>query len=141
MTATATTGRVRVILIDPDGNPCSFTDHGPDDHESLGGLLARFVLSNGIDADAPADGLDPDPRPGAVEFRPLPAGTRTGRIDRFPPGTDLDTVKSLMPGNYAAYPFGTGALVEGVDVAGWTLDGYVADRLMSVLIAITEIGG
>lgn len=42
--------------------------------------------------------------------------------------------------NPAGFSEGTYVLVSGVDVAGWTLDGYVIPRLRSGNIGAREIG-
>lgn len=50
----------------------------------------------------------------------------------------MDAVRQYLPNNYAArwsHDKGNVAiLIEGEDVAGWTLDGYVIPRLQSGLI-------
>jgi hypothetical protein len=60
--------------------------------------------------------------------------------------TTFKSVQAYLPDNYQAriQPFGGpsgGAYVEiiGIDVAGWTLDGYVIPRLASALIIAAEI--
>jgi hypothetical protein len=43
----------------------------------------------------------------------------------------LPTIKRYMPSNYAAFTWGNDIIVEGEDVAGWTMNGYVIPRLAS----------
>lgn len=51
-----------------------------------------------------------------------------------------ERVARYLPTNYTATPDGDGGtLIEGTDVAGWTLDGYVLPRLMSGLIGAREV--
>ena len=44
-----------------------------------------------------------------------------------------------MPANYEAHQQGDVVVIEGEDVAGWTLDDYVIPRLASGLIFATEV--
>jgi hypothetical protein len=58
--------------------------------------------------------------------------------------TSIDRVRAYLPSNYSARlsqwkDQGTLILIEGVDNAGWTLDGYVIPRLGSGLIFATEV--
>lgn len=53
-------------------------------------------------------------------------------------------IEAYLPGNYAVTntspnPSGVTVLVEGEDVAGWTMDGYVLPRLASGLIFGREL--
>ena len=58
---------------------------------------------------------------------------------------DIGRVEAYLPGNYeVAYAYesplhGPAVVIEGTDVAGWTLDGYVLPRLASGLIFGAEI--
>lgn len=53
----------------------------------------------------------------------------------------VDEVRAYMPRNYRVIDRGAdmAILIEGEDVAGWTLDGYVIPRLASGLIFAREI--
>lgn len=44
---------------------------------------------------------------------------------------EVDVIRRYLPSNYIAFTWGTGVWIEGNDVAGWTLDGYVIPRLAS----------
>ena len=56
------------------------------------------------------------------------------------PGSEPDAVRPYLPSNYSARPLiGGGSIIEGEDVAGWTLDGYVIPRLASGLHFAEEI--
>jgi hypothetical protein len=48
---------------------------------------------------------------------------------------DIETIRRYLPGNYTATTY---VVIEGEDVAGWTLDGYVIPRLGSGLICARE---
>ena len=52
----------------------------------------------------------------------------------------LEQVRNYLPQNYKAYldPFSDEIVINGVDRAGWTLDGYVIPRLASGLIVAKE---
>ena len=51
-----------------------------------------------------------------------------------------EVVGAYLPGNYSAIALDNGEiLVQGIDNAGWTLDGYVIPRLASGLITAREI--
>lgn len=54
---------------------------------------------------------------------------------------DPETVKRYLPSNYSLLPTETefDFIIEGTDVAGWTLDGYVIPRLESGLHFAKEI--
>lgn len=45
----------------------------------------------------------------------------------------VDAVRRYLPENYAAFTYGLDVIIEGQDVAGWTLEGYVIPRLNSGL--------
>jgi hypothetical protein len=51
----------------------------------------------------------------------------------------LREVLAYMPSNYTARIDGSQIIIEGVDMAGWTLDGYVIPRLASGLITAKEV--
>lgn len=51
----------------------------------------------------------------------------------------LETIQRYMPANYEAHQQGDVVVIEGEDVAGWTLDDYVIPRLASGLIFATEV--
>lgn len=60
--------------------------------------------------------------------------------------SNVERVKRYLPGNYRVAgegldeEFGIAyTLVEGTDLAGWTLDGYVIPRLASGLIRCVEV--
>ena len=60
------------------------------------------------------------------------------------PGTDLeaalDQVSAYLPSNYSAAILRSGEIdITGIDIAGWTLDGYVIPRLASGLIFAEEV--
>lgn len=44
---------------------------------------------------------------------------------------EVDVIRRYLPSNYIAFTWATGVWIEGNDVAGWTLDGYVIPRLAS----------
>lgn len=55
-------------------------------------------------------------------------------------GISVDLVATYLPLNYRTVGTVEGAvLIEGEDVAGWTLDGYVLPRLASGLMFGTEV--
>lgn len=115
-------------LVAPDGTVYPWTD---DPDNPWGGHWSsedRAVLNNAaVFARAGVDVMD---------LRGGP--TRTARVQRLAPGTTLATVRALLPSNYTAIADGDAVVVTGIDVAGWTLDGYVLPRLASALIAATE---
>jgi hypothetical protein len=51
----------------------------------------------------------------------------------------LAMVQRYLPSNYTASMQGEAILIEGVDSHGWTLDGYVIERLASGMIYAKEI--
>ena len=51
-----------------------------------------------------------------------------------PETEDIETIARYLPDNYRAIAENDGGIrIEGEDVAGWTLDGYVIPRLASGL--------
>lgn len=42
-------------------------------------------------------------------------------------------IRRYLPENYAAFTYGLDVIIEGQDVAGWTMEGYVVPRLNSGL--------
>lgn len=52
---------------------------------------------------------------------------------------DAQQVKAFMPSNYLVRVREGVIFIEGEDVAGWTLDGYVIPRLASGLIEAVEV--
>ena len=54
-------------------------------------------------------------------------------------------VKAFLPSNYRVADFdvvgrdGDSVIIEGVDVAGWTMDDYIIPRLASGLLWATEV--
>lgn len=44
-----------------------------------------------------------------------------------------ETIERYLPVNYACWQEGDDVVIEGTDMAGWTLDGYVIPRLASGL--------
>jgi len=56
---------------------------------------------------------------------------------------DLRVVQRYLPSNYSASavstPDGPGILISGIDVAGWTLGGYVLPRLASGNLSAREV--
>ena len=72
----------------------------------------------------------------------------TSKIRRAVVGNtvNIETVRRYLPDNYVASlaPFGGRwiegtIIIEGEDVAGWTLDDYVIPRLASGLIGCREV--
>ena len=53
--------------------------------------------------------------------------------------TTLETVGRYLPSNYEARKVESVITIEGRDLAGWTLDGYVIPRLASGLIPAMEV--
>lgn len=66
---------------------------------------------------------------------------RTRRAEILGGARSVDEVRAYMPRNYRVIDRGAdmAILIEGVDVAGWTLDGYVIPRLASGLIFAREV--
>lgn len=61
------------------------------------------------------------------------------RIARVRGDHDIESVRALLPANYACFRNTAGTLiVHGCDDAGWTLDDYVLPRLASGLIFADE---
>jgi hypothetical protein len=55
-------------------------------------------------------------------------------------GNNLATIERYMPSNYTAVQHTADIiLIEGEDVAGWTLDGYVIPRLASGMHYAREV--
>lgn len=55
-------------------------------------------------------------------------------------GLSVDEVSAYLPSNYNVIDQSARTItVEGQDVAGWTLDGYVIPRLASALIFAEEV--
>lgn len=44
---------------------------------------------------------------------------------------DVDVIRRYLPENYKAFTWACNVVIEGQDVSGWTLDGYVIPRLAS----------
>lgn len=45
--------------------------------------------------------------------------------------SEVIVIRRYLPSNYIAFTWGKDVMIEGEDVAGWTLDGYVIPRLAS----------
>jgi hypothetical protein len=64
-------------------------------------------------------------------------------VVRVKPPDSIATIERYLPDNYGTQAVGISdsglTLVEGEDVAGWTLDGYVIPRLASGLIIADEV--
>lgn len=43
----------------------------------------------------------------------------------------IDTVRRYLPSNYIAFTWGNDIVIQGEDVAGWTIEGYVRPRLLT----------
>ena len=51
----------------------------------------------------------------------------------------LLVIRAYLPSNYTADSDGKSVFIHGIDVAGWTLDGYVIPRLASGLYFAREV--
>jgi hypothetical protein len=45
--------------------------------------------------------------------------------------TQIDMVRRYLPSNYSAFVWCQDVIIDGTDVAGWTMDDYVIPRLQS----------
>lgn len=54
---------------------------------------------------------------------------RTARLEDQ--ASNINVIRRFLPSNYAAFTWGNNVIIEGEDVAGWTMDGYVIPRLAS----------
>jgi len=52
---------------------------------------------------------------------------------------EVDMIRRYLPSNYVAFTWGKDVWIEGNDVAGWTMDGYVIPRLASGNIVASEM--
>lgn len=44
---------------------------------------------------------------------------------------DINMIRRYLPSNYIAFTWGMDVWIEGEDIAGWTMEGYVIPRLAS----------
>lgn len=52
---------------------------------------------------------------------------------------EVDVIRRYLPTNYIAFTWGNGVWIEGNDVAGWTMEGYVIPRLASGGFYVSEM--
>lgn len=60
-------------------------------------------------------------------------------VDRAPMPS-IVTIQRYLPSNYTATYGEHCIFIQGEDVAGWTLDGYVIPRLITGGIRVRELG-